>query len=149
MASAWGTSWGTAWGDSWATGTPPTPPAAVASTGGGGGRYRGKKLPRYYSRRLEGFEHVELPQEEKSNEVALGVLADLAAVTESLNARERDFAAMLADVQHAERLTALYIESQQIYLLIEQTKKRIQAAKDAEIAEHFERMELEELMGLL
>ena len=125
----------------------------VTPTGGGGGRLR-RRLPQYYSRRnLDGFEQVQLPQEEKANEVALEVLPELADIQERLNARQRNFDQMLAQAQRLERIVATYIESHYINALMAETKARIYAARDAEIArlmaEAVEADEISELMQIL
>ena len=152
MASSWSTSWGTAWADSWGTTGGVTPPVVVTPTGGGGG-WKKHKLPQYYSRRLDGFERVDLPQEEAANEVALEVLSNLARIQEQLNSRNANFDRMMAQAKRLEGLVALYIESQQIYNLMQETLARIQASKDAEIgrlvAEAVEADEIVELMQIL
>lgn len=131
-------------------GAAPPAPVVVTPTGGGGGRIR-RRLPQYYSRRnLDGFEQVQLPQEDKANAISLEVLPKLARIQEQLNARHLDFTRMLEQAERLERLVATYIESQQISILMAETKARIYAARDAEIARLMEeRMEKEEIMELM
>ena len=85
----------------------------VLPTGGGGGYKNNAPLPQYYSRRVLD-ERISLPQDRKSNEVAISVLDDAKDIEKRLAKDDRDFADMLEQTGHMLKQTATYIESQQI-----------------------------------
>lgn len=130
------------------------PTFADAVTAGGGGGYRNTNpLPQYYSRRVLD-ERVSLPQEPQSNAVAIAVLDDARELEFRLSKDDRDFGDMLETADHLLKQVAAYVESQQIYNIVRSIQAKVQARRDAEIAEQMavvqEMGELDELMeGLL
>lgn len=101
--------------------------------GGGGGTPNAHPLPKYYSRRVLD-ERVSLPQDPKSNEVAISVLDDARELESRLAKNDRDFADMLEQTEHMLKQVAVYVESQQIYNVVRTIEARIQARRDADIA---------------
>lgn len=107
--------------------------ASTASTGGGGGYPNNHPLPQYYSRRVLD-ERVSLPQDPKSNEVAISVLDDARDLEARLAKDDRDFADMLETTDHMLKQVAVYVESQQIYNVVRTIQAKVQARRDAETA---------------
>lgn len=148
--NTWGSSWGasSAWGVSWGV-------APVVVSGGGGGYPNRHPLPQYYSRRVLD-ERVSLPQEPTSNRVAIDVLDDAKELEARLAHDDRHFTDMLEQTQHMLKQTATYIESQQIYNIVRAIEAKIQARRDAELAERMKPIieklddaEFQELMELI
>jgi hypothetical protein len=127
----------------------------VLPTGGGGGYKNNAPLPQYYSRRVLD-ERISLPQDRKSNEVAISVLDDAKDIEKRLAKDDRDFADMLEQTGHMLKQTATYIESQQIYNVVCTLQSRVQARRDADIAnalkpiqEAFDDAEFKEIVDLI
>lgn len=121
--------------------------------GGGGGGVRNKNpLPKYYAKQIFD-ERVSLPQEPKSNEVAIEVLADISDIEKRLAKQDKDFDEMLEIIAHLLKQIAVYVESQQIYLVVKKAEERVQHRRDKEIAELLadksEEYEINELMLIL
>lgn len=150
MSDAWGGAWGSpsAWGVSWGTTVTPTPTPAAR---GGGTSKRIRSLPQYYSRQVFG-EQVELPADPQSHEVAIDVLDQATGVIADL-AEGAEYDALLQTVDQLARIAARQIESRQIYNVIEETRARVQAKKDAELRVLMEfaaeEEEVKELMELI
>lgn len=119
---------------------------------GGGGVANKNPLPKYFSRQIFD-ERVTLPQEPKSNEVAIEVLADLSDIEKRLAKQDKEFDEMLEIIAHLLKQIAVYVESQQIYLLVKKVEARVQQRRDNEIAELLadksEEYEINELMLIL
>lgn len=139
--SAWGDSWGSAWGDSWG-------PVAVTQTGGGGGYKNTHPLPQYYSRRVLD-ERVSLPQDAKSNAVAIAVLDDARELESRLSKDDRDFGDMLETADHMLKQVATFVESQQIYNIVRTLEAKVKARKDAIQAKQQEEDEDAEITELI
>ena len=101
--------------------------------GGGGGTPNRHPIPQYYSRRVLD-ERVSLPQDPKSNEVAIAVLDDARDLEARLAKDDRDFADMLETTDHMLKQVAVYVESQQIYNVVRTIQAKVQARRDAETA---------------
>lgn len=115
------------------TNNPVAPVVDVTPTGGGGGYPNKHPLPQYYSRRVLD-ERISLPQEPKSNEVAIAVLDDVRELEARLAKDDRDFADMLEQTEHLLKQVSVYIESQQIYNVVRAIEAKVQARRDDEIA---------------
>jgi virulence-associated protein VapD len=101
--------------------------------GGGGGTPNNHPLPQYYSRRVLD-ERVSLPQDAKSNAVAIEVLNDTHELEKRLAKGESDYTDMLEQTDHMLKQVAVYVESQQIYNVVRTIEAKVQARRDAEIA---------------
>lgn len=104
------------------------------STGGGGGYKNNAPLPQYYSRRVLD-ERISLPQDAQSNRVAIEVLNDATRLEKRLAKDDREFNDMLEETDHLLKQVAVYVESQQIYNVVRTLQQKVQARRDAELAE--------------
>ena len=104
-----------------------------SESGGGGGYPNNNPLPQYYSRRVLD-ERISLPQDRKSNEVAISVLDDAKDIEKRLAKDDRDFTDMLEQTDHMLKQVAVYVESQQIYNVVRTIQAKVQARRDAELA---------------
>ena len=127
----------------------------VAEQGGGGGYRNPHPLPQYYSRKVFD-ERVSLPQDAKSNQVAISVLDDAKDLEKRLAKGDRDYTDMVEQTDHMLKQVAVYVESQQIYSVVRRIEAKIKAKRDNEIArlskeiqERNDDEEFVELMDLL
>ena len=98
-------------------------------------------LPQYYrDLKIADFSSIALPQDRKSNEVAIEVINKIAEIWQQLEENDRHFTEMLAQVDQIQRQVAIFIESRQIYRLVELVETRIrieqqqaQARRDANL----------------
>lgn len=111
-------------------------PGVEDSTGGGGGYPNNHPLPQYYSRRVLD-ERISLPQDAKSNEVAISVLDDARELESRLAKDDRDFVEMLEMADHMLKQVAVYVESQQIYNVVRTIEMKVKARRDAELTAAF------------
>lgn len=110
-----------------------TPVDTTVSTGGGGGYPNKHPLPQYYSRRVLD-ERISLPQDAKSNEVAISVLDDANDLEKRLAKGDNDYADMVEQTDHMLKQVAVYVESQQIYSVVRRIENKIKTRRDNEIA---------------
>lgn len=138
--------------------TPPEPEPEAPSTPGGGGhagkwvnkRWSGKRPPYWWEARTKTLREIPLPTDEASAKVAVEVMRDLEELWDDLKARDRRFDEMLAEVNHLIKQATFYLESRRLEQLLAETKQRIEAAKDAQIAaQRAEEAEINEIMELL
>lgn len=133
--------------------TPPEPsPEPVVTRGGGGksARWSGKRPRYWWEAKTPELRQIPLPTDDTSAKVAVEVMEGLEELWADLKARDRHFETMLAEVDHLIKQTAVYLESRRLEQLLEQTKQRIQAAKDAQLAaQRAEEAEINEIMELL
>ena len=110
---------------------PPTPPVVVPATGSGWERKRRGALPQYYRDiKIPDYQLITLPQDEIANAVAIDVLDKIGEIWSLLQESDRHFSAMLKQLDTISRQVATFIESRQIYQLVELVETRIRIEQD-------------------
>ena len=118
------------WPNSGAGGATPVEVVAPA-TGSGWERKRLGPLPQYYRDiKIPDYRLIALPQDETANAVAIDVLDKIGEIWSRLQESDRHFAAMLKQLDTIGRQVATFIESRQIYQLVELVETRIRIEQD-------------------
>lgn len=101
-------------------------PVVTIPSGSGWERKRRGPLPQYYRDiKIPDYRLIALPQDETANAVAIEVLDKLKDLWDRLQEHDRHFAAMLTTLDTISHQVATFIESRQIYQLVQLVEMRV------------------------